>query len=181
MTEHDYLPTGPDDADALVDFLTSHTWPFHPDPRPDPATVREQVQGGVYASDEAAETYWIDDAGQRLGLLHLFDLADPTPMFDLRIATPSRGHGHGRRSVEWLTQRLFHRNPETLRIEATTRQDNWAMRRVLRQCGYVKEAHYRQAWPGPDGGHYDAVGYAILRSDWETGTTTTPAFFDEQD
>ncbi|MCT2583272.1 hypothetical protein [Actinophytocola gossypii] len=29
----------------------------------------------------------------------------------------------------------------------------------------------REAWPGPDG-PYDSVGYAILRRDWRTGTTT---------
>jgi RimJ/RimL family protein N-acetyltransferase len=48
------------------------------------------------------------------------------------------------------------------------------MRRALRQCGYAKEAHYRQAWPAPDGTIYDAVGYAILRTDWRSGTVTMP-------
>lgn len=50
------------------------------------------------------------------------------------------------------------------------------MRSVLRRNGYVKEAHYRQAWPAPDGSPHssphDGVGYAILRSDWRGGTTT---------
>lgn len=51
------------------------------------------------------------------------------------------------------------------------------MREVFLRCGYVKEAHYRQAWPG-DVPH-DAVGYAVLRSDWSTGTVTPPNFADE--
>jgi hypothetical protein len=55
------------------------------------------------------------------------------------------------------------------------------MRKVLRHCGYVKESHYRQAWSGSEGQNYDAVGYAILRSDWESGRTTIPAFADELD
>lgn len=181
MSRLDYQPSGPDDAEALVAFLTSHTWPFHPDPHPDAADIRQRVDEGFYAHDEATEIYWIIDAGHQIGLLRLFDLADPTPLFDLRIATPLRGQGYGRQSVEWLTQRVFHRNPATWRVEATTRQDNWPMRRVLRHCGYVKESHYRQAWPSADGHHFDAVGYAILRSDWETGTTTIPTFSDEQD
>ncbi|WP_432135500.1 hypothetical protein [Streptomyces sp. bgisy154] len=53
------------------------------------------------------------------------------------------------------------------------------MRRVFRACGYVEEAHYRQAWPTEDGTVCDAVGYAILRRDWRTGTTTLPDWDDE--
>ena len=74
---------------------------------------------------------------------------------------------------------MFAGFPGIRRIEGTTRQDNWAMRRAFRTCGYVKEAHYRQAWPGRDGRIYDAVGYAILRSDWQAGAITMPDWDDE--
>ena len=64
------------------------------------------------------------------------------------------------------------------RVEATTRADNAAMRRALRRAGYAKEAHYRRAWP--DGGRvHDAVGYAVLRGDWETGVLTPVDWDDE--
>jgi RimJ/RimL family protein N-acetyltransferase len=46
------------------------------------------------------------------------------------------------------------------------------MRRVLEACGFVKEAHYRQAWPDEKGGKHDCVGYCILKSDWENKTLT---------
>ena len=46
------------------------------------------------------------------------------------------------------------------------------MQRVLERCGYVREAHHRQAWHGPDGTVHDAFGYAILRQDWLSGNTT---------
>ncbi len=59
--------------------------------------------------------------------------------------------------------------PAVARIEATTRKDDRAMRRVLRRCGYVQESRYRRAWPVPGGAALDAVGYAILRSDWAAG------------
>ena len=58
------------------------------------------------------------------------------------------------------------------RGEAQTRRDNVAMRTVLRRCGYVKEAHYRRGWPDQDGVVHDGIGYALLREDWERGTTT---------
>lgn len=60
----------------------------------------------------------------------------------------------------------------------TTRADNHAMRRVFTKSGYVKECHYRDAWPAGDR-VYDSVGYAILRRDWETGTTTPVNWADE--
>jgi hypothetical protein len=53
------------------------------------------------------------------------------------------------------------------------------VRRTFIRCGYVKEAHYRRSWAGRDGTLHDAIGYAILRSDWETGTVTRPDWDDE--
>ena len=75
---------------------------------------------------------------------------------------------------------VFHEfgNADVLRIEAATRQDNAAMRAVLRRCGFVKEAHHRDAWPAPDGALRDTVIYALLRRDHESGTTT-PVVWDD--
>jgi RimJ/RimL family protein N-acetyltransferase len=44
-----------------------------------------------------------------------------------------------------MTGYLFTEFPGIRRIEGTTRADNHAMRRTFRRCGYVKEAHWRQA------------------------------------
>jgi hypothetical protein len=97
-------------------------------------------------------------------------------MFDLRLRSAYRGRGIGTAAVRWLTGHLFTELPEVRRIEATTRSDNMAMRRVLGKCGYALEARYRQAWPVPGGGPpRDAVGYAILRSDWTAGRADAPA------
>jgi RimJ/RimL family protein N-acetyltransferase len=62
--------------------------------------------------------------------------------------------------------------PGTRRIEGQTRRDNVAMRKVFVRGGYVQEAVYRQAWPAADGTIFDGIGYAMLRGDWGTGTTT---------
>jgi hypothetical protein len=69
------------------------------------------------------------------------------------------------------------------RLEGTTRQDNVAMRRTFRAVGFVKEAHYRRGWPAPrrDGRLLDAVGYALLRTDWRDGTTTPVEWHDAPD
>jgi RimJ/RimL family protein N-acetyltransferase len=153
-----------DEVDALRRFLTAEEWPFHVVPRPDPEDIGVQFDNGAY--DHA---FWVVD-GDRVGLVRLFDLDDGTPLFDLRVSSAARGRGAGTSAVRWLTGHVF-THYGTNRIEGTTRDDNHAMRRVFTKAGYVKEAHYRDAWPAVDGTH-DSVGYAILRRDWETGVTT---------
>ncbi|MGH3407562.1 MAG: GNAT family N-acetyltransferase [Streptosporangiaceae bacterium] len=165
------------DAELLASFLTEQQWPYH-GKIPDRGAVLRQVADGYYDSS-SARTFWIIVSNERAGLIRLFDLDDGGPLFDLRIRAEHRGRGLGGQAVAWLTQYLFTELPGLRRIEGTTRQDNQAMRRVFRRCGYAKEAHYRDAWPGPGDQIHDAVGYAILRRDWAAGTVTTPHWDDE--
>ena len=113
-----------------------------------------------------------------VGLIQLSDIGDGDPLFDLRIRADQRGRGIGQAAVAWLTEYLFTELPDNTRIEGQTRQGNRAMRAVLESRGYVKEAHYREAWPAPDGTAHDSIGYAILRHDWESGTVTLPTWDD---
>jgi RimJ/RimL family protein N-acetyltransferase len=169
----------PAEADLLAEFLTAEVWPYHGSGAPDAAQIRAHAAAGRYDNDQT-RTFWIlTRTGTEAGLIRLLDLADDTPLFDLRIRAAYRGQGLGTQAVRWLTGYLFTELPGIRRIEGTTRQDNLAMRRAFRRCGYVKEAHYRQAWPAPGGMVYDAVGYAILRTDWQAGTNTPPDWDDE--
>lgn len=137
------------------------------------------MAASAYDNDRT-RTFWIatDTCGEA-SLIRLFDLGDSTPLFDLRVRAAFRGLGLGTAAVRWLTGYLFAEFPDTERIEGTARRDNRAMRRTFIRCGYVKEAHYRRSWAGRDGTLHDAIGYAILRSDWETGTVTRPDWDDE--
>jgi RimJ/RimL family protein N-acetyltransferase len=153
------------DTDALVGFLTGEDWPFHAGGRPAPADVRERVASGVYDGPDS-RTYWIFDGGVRAGLVRLFDLADDNVEFDLRIGAAHRNRGLGTAAVRWLTGYVFGELPHVHRIEATTRSDNWPMRRVLDNCGYQQESWYRESWPAADGVRHDAAGYAVLRPEW---------------
>ena len=101
------------------------------------------------------------------------------PGLDVRISAAYRGRGIGAQALRWITAHLFETLPEISRLEGQTRQDNAAMRAVFRRCGYVKEAHYRKAWPDQSGVSVDGIGYAMLREDWERGTTT-PVNWDDQ-
>ena len=171
-----YVELGADDLEGLISFFFGEPWPFHAGGMTE-ASVRAQWADGSYA-DASSPAFWIIDGDERIGLIRIMDLGDDTPMFDLRVKATHRGRGVGTRAVSWLTEYVFAHNPGANRVEATTRQDNRAMRAVLRHCGYVKEAHYRRAWAAGDG-LLDAVGYAILRDDAASGITTPVAWDDE--
>lgn len=160
----DFVAWRPADAAALADLLTGEDWPFHAGGRPDRETVLARVAAGHW-DGAGVQTFWVVEDGARVGVVRLFDLDDDTPLFDLRLRAAARGRGLGTAAVRWLTGHLFAELP-TNRIEATTRSDNVAMRRVLERCGYVQEARYREAWPVPGGPPLDALGYAVLRREW---------------
>jgi RimJ/RimL family protein N-acetyltransferase len=164
------------DAEALVVFLTANTFPFHMRPRPTEAEAREAVAKGRFWSDDCAG-FWIDADGERIGIATLDDLEElagggGNPVFDLRLAEPHRGRGFGAPVLRELTALAFARFPHIGRFEGHTREDNVPMRRAFLRAGFVKEAHYRDAWPVDGEPPKACVVYAILRRDWETGTTT---------
>ncbi len=162
----------------LGEFLVSHDWPFHAG-AVDRDLVTERLRHGYYDGPDRA-TFIVTDGAQRVGLVRVEDLDDPTPTFDLRIASALRRQGHGTAALRELARWVF----DTLdveRLEGTTRQDNVAMRRTFRAVGFVKEAHYRRGWPSHGGRLLDAVGYALLRTDWREGTTTSVDWNDEPD
>ncbi len=160
----------PTDDPALIAWLTSETWPFHGRARPSAADVEGWLASGSFEGPDN-QPRWIEVAGERAGLLVLRELEDPTPVFDLRLRAPYRGRGLGRAAVRWLAEHVF-TTTDKARLEGHTRADNLAMRRVFEAVGWVQEAHYRQAWPDAAGKLHDAVTYAVLRSDWASGTVT---------
>lgn len=178
-----YSPVAlPLERDAVIAFLTSDVWPFHGRPRVTPEQAAAVVDEGSYGGPAAAganEAFWIQLDGERVGLVTLRELDDPTPVFDLRVRRDARGRGVGRAAVRWLAEHVFTKT-DKLRLEGHTRADNVAMRRVLRACGWVKEAHHRRAWPDMVAGTWhDAVTYTVLEDDWSSGTTT-PVPFDQE-
>ena len=159
------------EKDRLINFLSSGYWPYHSIPKIPIDKLEKQFNTG-YFNGEGNRTFIIEDRLEDIvGVMRLFDLGsgkddDETPLFDIKIKEESRGKGIGKQALSWLTDFVFTNYPNKLRFEATTRVDNIAMRKVFEHCGFVKEAHYRQAWPDIEGNRYDCTGYSILRSDW---------------
>ncbi|MCG7421443.1 GNAT family N-acetyltransferase [Micrococcus sp. ACRRV] len=160
------------DRDALVALLTENVWPFHMRPRITRSEAEEALDGGAW-EDEDHRTLWIEHPEHgRVGVVRLDELTDPTPLFDLRVTERFRGRGLGAPILTALTRLVFETMPAVGRFEGQTREDNVPMLRTFRRAGWVKEAHYRRGWPVEGGEPLASVAYAVLRQDWETGTTT---------
>jgi len=155
---------GPADLDELAAWLPAHRWPWHGRPRVDAAWVRERFAAGAFHGEDA-RAWWLAADGARVGLGRVFELGDPTPLVDLRLAEEARGRGLGRAARGALTARVFAERPGCGRLGGYTRHDNRAMRRVFAACGWTLEAWHRRAWPVAGGEPLDCVGYAILREE----------------
>jgi RimJ/RimL family protein N-acetyltransferase len=156
-----------DEIDTLVEFLTSNTWEFFGDPNPSAEKIRKDYINKIY-NGESSKTFWITlDHDIKAGIIRIYDLEDSTPVFDIRISSEYKGMGVGTITVNWLIDYIFDNFSDKDRIEANTRQDNYAMRSVFHKCGFVKEAHYRKAWRSKECKIYDAIGYGFIKDDWK--------------
>ena len=161
-----------DEIDSLVEFLTSETWEFYGTPNSNPERIRASYENQYY-NGEDCKTFWVIlDQDTKVGMIRIYDLQDGDPLFDIRIMSKYKGKGIGTSSVKWLVDYIFNNFSDKERIEANTRQDNYAMRCVFHKCGFVKEAHHRKSWPCSNGEIYDAIGYGITKEDWQNGKTT---------
>lgn len=165
------------DSGELTRFLSTNRFPFHVAEAPSEADARSRVAEGTFGGPDNL-AYWIEHEGARVGLLNFQELADGTPMIDMRLAEGHRGKGIGTAALGLGTSEVFVRHPTINRIEGNTRADNVAMRVVFERNRYVKEAHYREGWTVVGSEPMDSVAYAIIRRDWERGSIT-PIDWDE--
>lgn len=160
------------DREELIAFLTGHEWPYHMAPIVSRQQVEEALDSGAFQNEER-DSYWIEHSEHgRIGYIRFEDLCDDTPVFDLRLASQWQGRGFGVDVLNAATSWIFEQKPRMHRFEGQTRDDNLAMRHTFLKARWVKEAYYRQGWPVEGAEPRASVAYAILRSDWETNTTT---------
>ncbi|TDU81585.1 acetyltransferase (GNAT) family protein [Prosthecobacter fusiformis] len=152
------------EGEAVASFLSCHTWPFHAR-----STLTVDLARKIKLGPAAeVRAFWINEHGSPVGIVRIMDLDDSddgSVMFDLRLAGGSRGRGIGRAAVAWLVVWLFAEYPALFRIEAATRIDNHAMRRVLELNHFVLEGQLRQTWRSEEGIRHDTALYGRLRHD----------------
>jgi len=156
--------------------MTTNEFPFHVGRCPTADEVEMRIAAGAFSSRGIVSLWAMDDVQQIVGLVRLEDLEDDAPLLDLRLGEAWRGRGIGTRVLRSVTDYVFGSMPAVRRFEGQTREDNIAMRRTFERCGWVQEAHYREAWPVPDGEPIGSVAYGIIRRDWLRGTVTPVSF-----
>ena len=172
-----FMPLSDKDAEELVKFLSTNSFPYHRITAPSEELVRQLILEGRFDADGVC-TYWVFGDNQRLGLVILERLESQCPTFDLRLVEEARGQGSGVPVLQALTDLVFTAWPGAHRFAGRTREDNIAMRKTFLRSGFVKEAHYREDWPLGDGQWIASVTYAVLRRDWERRTVTGFAWED---
>lgn len=158
-----------DEIEDLVGFLTSEAWEFYGVPNPKEERIRENYNNQFYTGEEN-KSFWITtEEDKKIGFIRVYDFQDSTPLIDIRISSNYKGQGIGTKALTWVVDYIFNNYHDKERIEGNTRRDNYGMRCVFYKCGFVKEAHYRNAWKDSNGKNYDAIGYGITREDWIKG------------
>ena len=170
-TKITYRPLTLADRELVADWVSGETWPYHGNARVTRDQVLAVFDAGDYVGEET-QGFWIMQDDERIGILRIEELKESAPSFDLRLRRDARGRGIGVEALRWLTNHTFQTWPHFERIEGCTREDNLAMQRVFKKAGYVKEGHFRAAWPVPGAAALDSIRYGMLRSDWERGITT---------
>ncbi|MBK3493903.1 GNAT family N-acetyltransferase [Viridibacillus sp. YIM B01967] len=158
------------ELDELISFMTKNYWEFHGNPKPTSEQITKNYHEGWYKDDK--QTIWIENDGEKVGLIIIHDITDTIPLFDIRLGNNFRGKGLGTGALNWLKDYIFTLPDKKIRIEAYTRSDNLAMRKTLSKCGFVKEGYLRNAWENDDGSVSDSLCYATIRSDWENKVLT---------
>jgi RimJ/RimL family protein N-acetyltransferase len=151
------------EAEAVAAFLSRHAWPFHARS----TLTMEEARLVKLGPSGQVRSFWITENQSPVGVVRVLDLEDAeigSVLFDLRIADECRGRGIGRAAVAWVVDMLFAEYPSLHRIEATTRVDNHAMRRVLEANKFVLEGRLRETWRSEDGSRHDTAIYGRLRS-----------------
>jgi RimJ/RimL family protein N-acetyltransferase len=154
-------------AERLTTFLSTNDFPFHVMPRRSREQVQSDINSGRYTGSLVLEL-WAE--GQCIGFAAFDDIEDDGAMLDLRIASQWRQCGIGTLALPLSCSYVFEHHANR-RIEGVTREDNTGMRKVFRRSGFVLESVYRSGWTAEEP-NLAALGYSLLRSDWESGTTT---------
>ena len=161
----------------MAEFLASQEWPFHVNSIVTLEKGLTLIDENTFSSEESETWLFFNNENILVGIIRIFDMddiadGDGAPLFDIRISKVFQGQGIGTKAVEWITAYLFNNSPKLNKIEATTRADNYPMRKVLKNCFFLKEGHHRSSWPSQDGKLIDTARYAILRNDYINKSVT---------
>lgn len=118
------------------------------------------------------------NSAQFLGWFHLRPAPghrDDEPELGYRLRRSAWGMGYATEGSTALIAKAFN-DCGAARVMAETMFAHAASRRVMEKCGMTLNRRFQQDWPFPiPGDELGDVEYAITRTQWENGRSSTPA------
>lgn len=129
-------------------------------------TLDEWFEETASETGDESAAFVVADGDDRVGYVDLVDVRRPAGHGTVRfcVAPDERERGVGAAAVELVVGYAVEER-RLARVRATVLADDEAARRTLERVGFTAELTLREELY-VDGAHRDAVGYALLASEW---------------
>lgn len=156
-----------------------HQWqeldgPYYPGPTADeiPAMVeriKARIDSGNFSTPRHNLIIALRASNQLIGQVSRYWISEETNWLaaGISIYDPGLwGQGYGTEALSLWTSYLFDAYPQIVRLDLQTWSGNAGMMKLAAKLGYQLEGRFRKARI-VHGDYYDALGYGILREEWE--------------
>lgn len=160
-------------------LMPGHRWqeldaPYFPGPTEDEipdiiARHRMHIEEKHVSNPRASLAIAHAETDALLGLVNWYWESVETvwPMMGIVIYDPDNWRkGYGYEALGLWTEYLFAEVQEAVRLDLRTWSGNTGMMGLAQRLGFLEEARFRKARI-VNGVHYDALGYGVLRDEWE--------------
>lgn len=133
------------------------------------ARIRARIEAGNFSQPRQNLVIAEREHNQFIGQVSRYWISEETHWLaaGIVIYDPALwGRGFGTLALGLWTDYLFQAFPGIVRLDLQTWSGNAGMMRVAAKLGYCLEGQFRKARIVA-GAHYDAMGYGILREEWE--------------
>lgn len=169
-----------EDLDLYADWLQPHhRWhqldgPYYARPTPEGIidiikNLRQRLSKGDFPTPRLRLVIADQATDRFLGTMSWYWVSQETDWLAVGIVIhdPSEwGQGRGYEALGLWSEYLLHTLPQIVRLDLRTWSGNLGMMRLAEKVGYREEARFRKARI-VDGAYYDALGYGILREEWQ--------------
>lgn len=131
--------------------------------------LRDQIDLGEWPTPRDRMPIAYDATDTLIGLVSWYWISEETswPAVGIVLFDPAHwGQGLGYTALGHWCAYVFSALPQIVRLDIQTWSGNHGMMRLAAKLGFREEARFRKARI-VDGAYYDAMGYGILREEWD--------------
>ena len=169
-------PFSPSDGPAVLAYSQDSDWVEYQQTSPSSDREAARVVAGFLLRDWESQPVWaITRSRAVVGLVTLeFTAEHRIALLGYGIHEDHRGLGLTGEAIRGVLAGAFAEYPGLMRIAANTDARNRSSIRLLEKLGFSREATLRLGGVTARGELVDGAIYALLRSEWEAGTSRRP-------